>query len=196
MGIITSPNTEWQKINQESTSFSSLLTGYVLPLALVSAAANFIGQGFIGTSVLGFKVGGTISFGAYSALMIFIQTMLSFYVTSHVVDMLAPNFQSQKNIDRTAQLVAYSSTPSLVGGILGVIPSLAVIGGLFSLYSLYLLYLGLPVLKETPLDKRISYIVVSILLLLVIYVVIGAVLGAVLMPIFGISGLSRFGLPG
>jgi hypothetical protein len=194
IGIITAPNTEWQKIKTESSTLPSLLSGFILPLALVSAAANFIGQAFIGSSFFGVRVGGTINYGIYSAALILIQTMLSFYLTSYVIDFLAPNFQSQKNLDKSAQLVAYSSAPSLVGGILGIYPGLAMIGGLFGLYSLYLLFVGLPVLKETPEDKRIGYIIVSILLLLVIYVVIGSLLGLLLMPLFGISGLNSFNI--
>lgn len=188
--IILSPGTEWQKIKTESTSLSDLLKGYVLPLAAISAAASFIGQGFIGTSVFGIRVGGTINYGIYSGLLVLLQSIIGFYITTYVIDMLAPNFSSTKNIDRSAQLVAYSYTPSLIGGIFAILPSISIIGALFGLYSLYLIYAGLPELKETPEDKRIGYVVVTILCLIGIYIVIGIALGALLGSIIGISAMS------
>lgn len=186
-GIIVAPAAELQLIKSEKSSMTALLTGYVLPLAFITAAASFIGHGIIGSTILGVRFGGTISYGIYSALIVLIQTVISFYITSYVVDALAPNFQSEKDLNRSAQLVAYSCTPSLVGGFLAVVPALATIGALFGLYSFYLIFIGLPVLKETPEDKRIGYIVVAILLLLVIYAVIGMILNSIAGSLFGFN---------
>ena len=66
----------------------------------------------------------------------------------------------EKNIGRSAQLVAYSSTAVWVSGIFNIIPSLSILGFL-GLYSIYLFYLGIPVMKKTPDDKRITYMIVS-----------------------------------
>ncbi len=60
------------------------------------------------------------------------------------------------------KLVAYASTLGLLAGILYIIPPLAILVFLASLYGLYILYLGIPVFMETPEDKRLIYLIVSI----------------------------------
>ncbi|MGF1639011.1 MAG: Yip1 family protein [Cyclobacteriaceae bacterium] len=186
--MIVTPATEWEVVNSEQTDPTSLLKAYVLPLALAGAVATFIGYSFIGYSTFGVKVGGTISAGLNYAIISLLSVIIGYYLASYVIDMLAPSFKSEKDINKSAQLVAYANTPALVGALLSIIPSLAMIGGLFGLYGLYLLYIGLPVLKKTPVDQRVAYIIVSILVLLVIYFVVGMILSAIFTPIFGIRG--------
>jgi uncharacterized membrane protein len=90
--------------------------------------------------------------------------------------------------------VAYSNTPALLGALLAILPSISWIGALFGLYGFYLLFIGLPVIKKTPEQQRIPYIIVTIVVMLVVYFVIGAILAAILMPIFGTSPISNYGL--
>lgn len=192
--IILTPNTEWAVIEQESATPVSLLKKYVLPLGLAGAIATLIGSGFIGNTVLGVKIGGTLSYGLNLAVISLLGMVLGFFISTYVVDLLAPNFKSEKDLNKTAQLVAYSNTPALIGALLAIIPSIAWIGSLFGLYGFYLIFVGLPVLKKTPEQQRIPYIIVSILVLLVVYFVLGAILAAIFAPIFGISSMSNYGL--
>ena len=136
--------------------------------------------------MFGIRVSG-IDWGIYQALTVLIGAFISVYLTSLIIDGLAPSFQSEKNFNRSIQLVAYSFTPAWVGGLLAIIPSLAFIGSLFGVYSLYLLYIGLPKLKKTPADKITAYFVVSLIVCIVVYVVIGWILGSILMRAFGLS---------
>ncbi|MCK5367672.1 MAG: DUF1282 family protein [Cyclobacteriaceae bacterium] len=191
--IIVTPNVEWGIIDQESDTPASLLKSYLLPLGIAGAIATFIGSAMIGTTVLGVKVGGTVAFGLNQAVISLLALVLGFYITTYVVDMLAPTFKSEKDINKTAQLVAYSNTPALLGALLAIIPAISWIGALFGLYGFYLLFLGLPVLKKTPDQQRMPYIIVTIIVLLVVYFVIAMILGAILAPIFGISSVSQYG---
>ena len=158
----------------------------MLPLAGLAAIAAFIGYGLIGFNMLGFRISG-VNWGLYQALTILIGAIVSVYVTALVVDLLAPSFGSEKNFNRSVQLVAYSFTPMWIGGLLAIFPPIAMIGGLFGLYGLYLLYLGIPKLKNTPADKHIGYFVVTLIVTIVVYLVIGWILQSLLMNIFGLS---------
>jgi len=191
--IILSPNAEWGIIDQESETPVSLLKNYLLPFGIAGAIATFIGNGIIGTTVMGVKVGGTLAYGLNQALISLLSLVIGFYVAIFVVDMLAPTFKSEKNINKTAQLVAYSNTPALLGALLTILPAISWIGALFGLYGFYLLYIGLPILKKTPEQQRIPYIIVAIIVMLVLYFVIAAILASILMPIFGISRASQYG---
>jgi hypothetical protein len=188
--IIISPVKEWDVVNNEQPNTPAILTGYVLPLAGAAALAAFIGYALIGVNVGFFRVKG-VDWGLYSALSVLVTAFLSVFISAFVIDALAPSFGSEKNMGRSVQLVAYSYTPAWVGGLLAILPALAIVGAIAGLYGLYLLYTGLPKLKKTPADKHVGYFVVSLITLIVVYILIGLLLSKVLMSAFGLS----YGMP-
>jgi hypothetical protein len=187
--ILLTPKTEWPVIAGESPDLGGIITGYVLPLALIPGIANIIGWGFVG---MGFRT--SIMFGIAQGVVAFLGAVLTVYVSAFVIDLLAPNFGSEKNLGRAVQLVAYSMTPGWVAGILYVFPALGIIVMIANLYGLYLLYLGLPVQMKTPQDKVVTYLVVAIIVLIVLYMIIGAILAAVILGLFGLSAAGMMGL--
>jgi hypothetical protein len=182
--IIMTPKTEWPVIAAEEPNTNLILTGYVIPLALIPAIATVIGTGLIGG-----PFGASLTFGIGGAVVSFISTVVGVYLTALVTDYLAPNFGSQKNFGRAMQTVAYAYTPAWIGGILGIVPAIAWLGTLAGLYGLYLMYLGLPHTMKTPEDKTIVYMVVVIIILFVISMVLAAILGAILVAVLGIGAM-------
>lgn len=181
--IITSPVKEWDVIASEQPDIGKIITGYVLPLAGAAALAAFIGYGLIGVSYFGVRYAG-INYGISQAISVLIGALAGVFISAFVIDALAPSFSSEKNMGRSVQLVAYSYTPGWIGGLLAVIPSIALIGVLAGLYGLYLLYIGLPKMKKTLPDKHAGYFVVSLLVIIVVYIVIGMIM-ATLLPGIG-----------
>ena len=185
--ILITPKTEWDVINGETATTQSLFMSYVLPLSLVAAVGSLL-KGLLFAGVLGLK------YFIISAVIAFIASIVAFYVSVIIVDMLAPSFGSEKNMGKSAQLVAYSGTPSYVGGLLSFIP---VIGWLVSLaawaYGIYIMYLGIGPLKKTPEDKKVVYMIVAFLIMIVLYFVVAAVLGMILFAAMGMTagGLLR-----
>ena len=185
--ILITPAKEWDVINGEQPNTPGIITGYVLPLAGAAAVAAFIGYGLIGFNIgFGFRMKG-MDWGLYQAITVLAGALLSVFVSAFVIDALAPSFGSEKNMGKSVQLVAYSFTPSWIGGLLAILPSLAIIGSLAGLYGLYLMYVGLPKLKKTPADKQVSYFVVSLIVMIVVFIVIGLILSKVLLSVFGLS---------
>ena len=161
--ILIDPKKEWQVINTETTPTPTLITTYLLPLALLAAVASFIGYGFI-------YGGGSVKYGLIYALIALVQIVLAVYINAFVTDALAPSFASEKNMIKSAQLVVYAATPGYIGSLLNIIPAIGWLGSLAGgIYSIYLLYIGIPVLKKTPEDKVPIYLIVIILVLIVIY---------------------------
>ena len=125
--MITSPAQEWDVIASEQPDTGKIITGYVLPLAGAAGLAAFIGYGFIGTSYFGVRVAG-INWGLHQAISVLVGAIAGVFISAFVIDALAPSFASEKNMGRSVQLVAYSYTPGWVGGLLAIIPSIALIG--------------------------------------------------------------------
>ena len=185
--MITNPKVEWNVVAAEQPNVNQIIMQYVLPLTLLGAIAAFIGYGLIGFSMLGLHVGG-ISWGIYYAINKIILGLLSVFITAWVVDLLAPSFASEKDFGRSLQLVAYGSTPGLIAALFAILPFLAGILAIAgAVYSVYLWYLGLGPIKKTPEDKKVVYLIVTFLALVVVYALVGMILTRLLMPAFGIG---------
>jgi hypothetical protein len=178
--ICLSPDTEWPVIASESTTLAALLTGYVLPLAGVSALALLIGSVLSGLSIM------TALTLAVTGVVV---ALIGVVVMSFIIDALAPTFGAEKSSDRAAKVAAYSPTSAWIAGVAQIIPYLgSLIALLGALYALYLLYLGLLRVMKSPPDKAVAYTVVVVIVAIVIGVVVNLIaatlgLGAGIMPI-------------
>jgi len=190
--ILITPKTEWVTIEAERLPSVQLLSTYLLLLALIPAAGQFIGQGLVGTTVLGFKVGGTISLGLKSAITSYITSVGSAYLAAWIINLLATSFGSEKNFDQAFAMVVYAYTPMYIAGVFYIIPSLGIVATLAGLYGLYILYIGLQPMMKTPTDKTVVYFIVSLVCLLVVSLILGAILGVILAFLFVTSAASLF----
>lgn len=172
--MLSTPKSEWLVVDRERATPQSLLIGYVLPLAILASLGELLHGLMNSSSLFGH------SYFVWPTLLGFISLIVSFYISIYVIDMLAPGFSSEKNLNKSAQLVAYSNTPVWIAGFLSFVP---VIGLLFLavgwLYSIYLFYMGLGILKRTPEDKKIIFMVVAFIVMVAISIIIRAILMAV-----------------
>jgi hypothetical protein len=180
-GILLKPKEEWAKIKGETTSVSELFTSYAMILAAIPAAAQFIGYVIIGQRIpfLGlYRWGVGRAFG--NAVLSYVFSLATVYIFAFIINALAPNFSSAQNMTSAMKLAVYSMTPAWVAGVLHIIPFLSVLALLAGLYGLYLLYLGFetPVM-ETPKDKVLGYMIMSIIAVIVLYMVFGLILGGI-----------------
>jgi len=173
--IILKPKEEWNVIDQEDTSVSSLIATYLFPLALIPAAAAFIGYGVIGVAFFG----PVLSWGVKQAIISFITTIVGVYISAYIIDMLAPNFGSTKDFRKAMQLVVYSYTAVMLAGAFQAIPVLGILG-ILGLYGLYLLYIGIKPMMKTPDDKVTTYFIVSLVVIFAVYFVLGSILTLIL----------------
>jgi hypothetical protein len=178
-GIILKPKDEWEKIKQESYSISQLFTTYAMILAAIPAAAQFIGLGLVGRSIpwVGWYRYGVGRAFLY-AVFLYVGNLVAVYVVGIVINALAPSFASKPNQDNAMKLAVFSMTPAWVAGVLYLFPFIGFLAILGSLYSLYVLYLGFnSSLMETPQDKVVTYLIVSVVIGIVIMAVVSMVIG-------------------
>ncbi|WP_295378827.1 Yip1 family protein [uncultured Pseudacidovorax sp.] len=174
--ILLRPKHTWPEIEAESTDAATLYREYVLILAAIPAIAGFIGLSIIGAGAFGVSFRLPIVSGLVQAIVSYGLSLVMVYVLALIVDSLAPSFGGQRSPIQALKLVAYASTAGFVGGIFGLLPSLAVLGALVGLYSVYLFYTGVPVLMKCPADKALVYTVVFALCAIVASLVLGALL--------------------
>jgi len=179
--ILVSPATEWPVIASEATPTASLLTGYVLPLAGVSAIAAFIGNCFVGVSMpfTGGMYRMPIGTGLTLAIWSVVMAVVAVFVCGLIINAFAPTFGAVKSDAQALKLAAYSFTPAWVAGILQIIPMLGILAVLGGLYAIYLLYLGLPVLMKSPADKAVGYTALVIVSMIVVMFILSAIGGVI-----------------
>jgi hypothetical protein len=174
--IMLTPRTEWDVIAAEPTQPKQLVLSYVLPLAAIAAIAGFISYSLIGMTLLGVTTRMPIVWGIVMLVYQLVMAVVSVFVVGFIIDVLAPNFGGQKNLNQALKVAAYSYTPGWLGAVLGIIPFIGwLLGFLLALYGLYLLYLGLPRLMKNPEDKTIVYELVVVVVAIIVAVVIGTI---------------------
>lgn len=170
--ILLSPKTEWPVINGENDSHVQVLTKYLLIMAAIPALFSFIGYGFIGY--------GSVAFGIRQAILQYVSLVGGVYICAWAFNMLAPKFGAEVNFNKAFQLVAYCYTATCVGGIFYIHHSLTFLASLASIYSLYLLFVGLEPMMKVPAEKKTSYFVVALLVMIAVAVVLSLVLSAII----------------
>ena len=173
--ILMQPTAEWQRVAGETTEPAKVLTGYVVPLALIGPVAGLIGMQLFGINVFFTTIKPSLGTSLTIAVTSFVMAIVGAFLLAFIANFLSPKFGGRDSFPSAFRLVAYAMTAAWVGGVFGLIPSLALIGSLIGLYSLYLLYAGASPVMGVPADKAVGYTVVTIVAAIVVYIVIGTV---------------------
>lgn len=188
--FILNPKAEWDVAKEDTSTAQQHVMTYVLPLALISAVAIFIGVGLIGYRVMGYRVQ-SVSGGLMQAVISLVSILIGVYLSGFVIHKLAPTFNTTISLDKAVKLVGFSYTAILLAGVLNIFPPLAFFTFLGGLYSLYILYLGFKPMTNVSEEKSMSYFIVSLLVIVAVYVIIGLILAGVV-GVFGFSALRGF----
>ena len=173
--ILISPVDTWPIIKSEAKSEKEIYTDYVMILAAIPVIAQFLGRLFSGLGMGFFR-------GIFWMIVVYLLSIAGVFITSKIVDALAPTFDGKKNSLNSLKLVAYSMTAFWVIGVVHLIPGLSILS-ILGLYSIYLLYLGLPYLMECPAEKTLVYTVAIV----IVGVIVNMIIAAFAASIVGVS---------
>jgi len=188
--ILVTPKTEWGVIDAEPATIGGIYTSYVVILAAIGPIAMLIGQQVVGISVLGVTYKPSMSYSVGSAVITYLLSLVIVYVSSLIIDALAPTFGGTKDSVKAFKVAAYASTAGWVAAIFGILPMLGWLGLIGALYGLYLLYLGLPRLMRVSEDKAVGYTVVVIVVQIVLYFVVAMVVATLVASFFGLAAIT------
>jgi len=167
--ILITPKTEWEVIKGETTPQAQIITGYVLPLAAISALCGLVGTALLALSFVGMSF---LLWAFVGAILQVVMAVVAVFVVAFVIDALAVNFNANKGMHNAFKVAAYSFTAAWVAGFATVIPILGgIIALIGALYGFYLLYLGLRQVMGAPEDKAVVYTIVVVVVTIVVMVV-------------------------
>ena len=160
---------------------------YLAIVAVPTLIGILVGYGLVGYGTFRVYARMPIGWAVGWALSRYIFSIIGIIIFAYIVNALASSFSSKKDQIQATKLAVYTATPWLVAGILFIFPPISFLVLLAGLYGVYIMYLGLPVLMGTPEDKKIVYLIVSIIVFIVIMWVVGQVSMAVMQSAMGVG---------
>jgi hypothetical protein len=182
--IILRPSHEWGRIETEDIQIADLYKTYIMPLAAVGPVASSVFFSFVGITkpfegIYYLPLVVSIS----QAILYYALSLIGVYAVALSIEYMAPRFSAQRNRIQAFKVSAYSHTPIWLAGIFNLFPSLGVLYFIFSVYTFYLLYLGLAVLMKSSGRRRVLYVIVIGITMVLIFVAI-ALLRSILVGVF------------
>ena len=175
--ILRTPKTEWPLIAGEPASVGSLYNGYIVPLAAIGPIAMLVA----------FTARGAFGGGIFFAVMQYVFSLISMYVTALIFSKLAPSFGGRDDLVQGLKLTAHATTAVWIAAasrILVFIPVIWVLASLLMLvaaiYTIYLFYLGAPFVLAIPEDRAAVFTLVAIVVVIVVYLVLTYLLGLII----------------
>jgi hypothetical protein len=179
IALVKAPSNYMTANRESDVSLNKLMINYVAVLAAVPFIGTLLGDLWYYRAIHAFY-----AYAFSLAVVTYIFDIIAVFVAGFIVWKLAPSFGTVTTQVRATRLVAFAFTPAFLIGILNIIPPISFISILGLLYGLYILYLGVPILMNTPQEKVLTYVVVSVVATLIVYVVIGAIIGAITAALF------------
>jgi hypothetical protein len=169
-GILLQPKSEWGKIDSEPGDAGYLISNYVAILAAIAPICTFIGTSIIGIG--GERIG--IGLGLFRAIVVYVLTLIGFFVVGYIIDFLAGTFGARKDLQSAMKVSAYAPTAAWLAGVFNILPALSFLS-ILGLYSLYLLYTGIGALMKPASNNALIYTIAVIVCAIIVWIIILAI---------------------
>jgi len=155
--ILTEPRNAWAKIRDEEWSIPSLYLRVIVPLALISPIA-----GYIGTTNYGWQIGTgsplklTVTSASQISIVYFGAILVTVFVIGALIYWMSDTYGAKQPLSQCVAIAAYSAVPLFIVGLAQIYPVLWInfLIGLPALaYAVYLLYLGVPIIMNISAER-------------------------------------------
>jgi hypothetical protein len=171
--VLIDPGGAWPRVAKEPADWVSLMTRYVVLLALIPTLCGFIGVSIIGVIVPGTGVVRVALFdGIFGAIFFYLENFVVVLALGLLLHLTAPLFGGRRNFAAALTLTVYSYTPVWLTGIFLLLPGLHFLM-LTGFYGAYILLAGLPAMLQTPLPRARSFATLIVACALVLTLLAG-----------------------
>jgi len=161
---------------------------YAIVLTILSHAAMFIGNAFFLSRFTAFGVHFGVGYYMVSGAIQLALAIASLYFIPQIMAAIAPSFGGENNSLNALKLYAFAMTPVWIGSILGIIPVVGWLGAIAgALYGVFLFWQHVTEAMQLPAEKKIGYVIVTFIAIVLIGVVIGAIGGGIAGAMFTTS---------
>ncbi|MBI5538446.1 MAG: YIP1 family protein [Bacteroidia bacterium] len=164
--ILFNPVEEWIKIDQEKSGTTNAIFGYALPYILAISISSLTILLFTGIRWY------SLSFVIINTISNIITPFSVIIFSSIIINAISTKFESVKNINNAFKLVIYSYTAAFLTSIAAGLIPIALFSsliGIAGIYSCYTLWTGICPMMKTPDHKKISFTIVSFVIIMGTY---------------------------
>lgn len=179
--IVVAPTAEWHAIAVATTRPLQLLRSYVLPLALLPAAAWMLGLLYFGRDLTTWEANGV----RYTTLAVIragiasvLGSLISVAALASVFYLVAPMYRTRRNWRRMWEVAAYGTTPMWLASLLLVKPALSPLLVIALLHCGYLYYVGLQAVAGVRQGDAAEYVAIAMVLMIAACTLLGGAIGA------------------
>lgn len=151
-GLLREPQKEWRQIKAEDTTVPNILIGYVAPLAAIPPVCDLIGS-----TIFNRLLQGDPGDALIRAVITWIMSIAFVYFLGVLVNVVADQFDGDRDDLSAQKIAAYSLTPAFLSGVFGLWPPLWWLSLFLLAAMVYVMYRGLPILMKAPDDRALSY---------------------------------------
>ncbi|MEI6059821.1 MAG: Yip1 family protein [Bacteroidota bacterium] len=167
MRISLIPSLEWKVIKKEKQTPKELMWNFAFPIILFSAIGRDIGLFFIAKSVLGYSMNLAILLVFNLVSWVAIPYLL-ILLAAYILNFSLPKFGIETDFMRILKLVLYTFTPLfIVTFVVYLHPLLRILIPIgiyvFIAYTLFVFWYGVRELFEISLEKKLRFIIITIL---------------------------------
>jgi MFS family permease len=173
--VVTDPSGCWSTVSADSRDATALFKEFAVPMAVIGALVTLVGAfvsgfaSFVGTGGVLLQFVFAIIMGCASGFVVaFIATKVASFVGGSVT------------LDRAYSWFIHASMLTFVGQLVGIVPF---IGALFAfvaaIATVYWAWEGIPTMVNIPSEKRLIFLVGTVVLSMVAFLMVSIVLGSV-----------------
>lgn len=152
-GMLRDPKEEWRQVKEEETNASSIMLGYVAPLAAIAPIAGVIGQLAFARDEVETSAGAIVT----GAIVSYISIVALIFFVGILANAIAENFEASPHELNAIKLAAYAPTPWFLLSVISIFPAFWWVA-LFGLpITAFLIYRGLPILLRCPPDRAMAF---------------------------------------
>jgi cytochrome c biogenesis protein CcdA len=182
-GLMTAPEQEWKAIKKERCTIGKCYCSHVLLLALIPAAAGYIGTTMVGWQVTSREVQRLTPDSALQiAILFYITILVAVFTIGMLIHWMGQTYGSKQPLSQCIALAAYTATPLFLIGVMLLYPLLwlNLLLGLPALaYSVYLLYSGVPVMMGVTKER--GFLFSSAVLAVGLVILVGVLAASVIL---------------
>ncbi|MFA6431812.1 MAG: Yip1 family protein [Candidatus Margulisiibacteriota bacterium] len=175
------PKETWLEIKKENNVPQEILVNFVAPLALIPFVLSLFNLTILGLPIaVGRIVRAPFIESLLACIVSYFLNLSILIISAWWISYLAQYFNSKTDMAASTKLIAYSMLWSVCFFL--VFPGIGVFQliGIYGFYGVYLIYLGLPILLDTPPEKRMMFTILISLSYLFIALVLSVFGGGIL----------------
>ena len=171
IAIVTDQNAEWNRMKTEESERQSLIR-YGIMLLIIAYALLFVLTAIFST-VASFFIPFSATHAVTSVALQFALSLASLYFVPQILAGIAPSFGGKNDPLNALKLFVFAATPAWLGTAVAIVPFvgwLAALAG--AVYAVYLFWKHFADALSIPEDKKVGYLIVSVIVLAVVHWVI------------------------